>query len=148
MTPASAVGKLNVSNKATKSDLGTPEGDSKWIPASIAKSILSLGYEKTEKTIDNFYGISKGTLVVVKKGGWCLVHGGLVVANQLSDWVTPWDSSIIPAPEHGEPIFQTIPYWGSSYVRPLRVVVMAAGGIRARYGGTGEFRFQFYYPIA
>nr|DAO31591.1 MAG TPA: Receptor Binding Protein [Caudoviricetes sp.] len=148
MTPASAVGKLNISSKATKSDLGTPEGDSKWIPASIAKSILSLGYERTEKTIDTFYGISKGTLVVVKKGGWCLVHGGLVVANQLSDWVTPWDSSIIPAPEHGEPIFQTIPYWGGSYVRPLRVAVMAAGGLRARYGGTGEFRFQFCYPIA
>ena len=148
MTPASAVGKLNISSKATKSDLGTPEGDSKWIPASIAKSILSLGYEKTEKTIDTFYGISKGALVVVKKGGWCLVHGGLVVANQLSDWVTPWDSSIIPAPEHGEPIFQTVPYWGGSYVRPLRVAIMAAGGLRARYGGTGEFRFQFCYPIA
>ena len=148
MTPASAAGKLNISNKATKADLGTPEGDSKWIPASIAKSILSLGYERTEKTIDTFYGISKGTLVVVKKGGWCLVHGGLVVANQLSDWVTPWDSSIIPAPEHGEPIFQTVPYWGGSYVRPLRVVVMAAGGLRARYGGAGEFRFQFCYPIA
>lgn len=148
MTPASAGGKLNISSKATKADLGTPEGDSKWIPASIAKSILSLGYERTEKTIDTFYGISKGTLVVVKKGGWCLVHGGLVVANQLSDWVIPWDSSIIPAPEHGEPIFQTVPYWGGSYVRPLRVAVMAAGGLRARYGGTGEFQFQFCYPIA
>ena len=147
MTPASAAGKLNISNKATKNDLGTAEGDSKWIPASIANHILSLGYDVIENTIGTFYGFSRGTVHVVKKGGWCLVHGSLVATAQLSDWVTPWDSSIIPAPQHGEPIFQTIPYWGASYVKPLRVSVMAAGGIRTRYGGAGEFMFQFYYPI-
>nr|DAM26801.1 MAG TPA: Receptor Binding Protein [Caudoviricetes sp.] len=147
MTPASAAGKLNISNKATKNDLGTAEGDSKWIPASIANHILGLGYDVIENTIGTFYGFSRGTVHVVKKGGWCLVHGSLVATAQLSDWVTPWDSSIIPAPQHGEPIFQTIPYWGASYVKPLRVSVMAQGGIRARYGGTGEFMFQFFYPI-
>ena len=148
MTPASAAGKLNISNKATKNDLGTAEGDSKWIPASIANHILGLGYGVIENTIGTFYGFSRGTVHVVKKGGWCLVHGSLVATAQLSDWVTPWDSSIIPAPQHGEMIFQTIPYWGTSYVRPLRVVVMEAGGLRARYGGAGEFMFQFCYPIA
>ena len=147
MTPASAAGKLNISNKATKNDLGTAEGDSKWIPASIANHILSLGYDVIENTIGTFYGFSRGTVHVVKKGGWCLVHGSLVATAQLSDWVTPWDSSIIPAPQHGEPIFQTIPYWGASYVKPLRVSVMATGGLRTRYGGAGEFMFQFYYPI-
>ena len=147
MTPASAAGKLNISNKATKNDLGTTEGDSKWIPASIANHILSLGYDVIENTIGTFYGFSRGTVHVVKKGGWCLVHGSLVATAQLSDWVTPWDSSIIPAPQHGEMIFQTIPYWGTSYVRPLRVVVMETGGLRARYGGAGEFMFQFCYPI-
>ena len=148
MTPASAAGKLNVSSKATKSDLGTSGGDSKWIPASIAKSILDLGYEETENTIGTVSGFSRGTVYIVKKGGWCSVHGILVATAQISDWVTPWDSSIIPAPQHGEPIYQTVPYWGSSYIRPLRVSVMANGGIRARYGGAGEFMFQFFYPIA
>ena len=148
MTPASAAGKLNISNKATKDDLGTSGGDSKWIPASIAKSILDLAYEETENTIGTFYGFSRGTVHVIKKGGWCLVHGALVATAQLSDWVTPWDSSVIPAPKHGEPIFQTVPYWGATYVKPLRVSVMAAGGLRARYGGAGEFMFQFCYPIA
>ena len=148
MTPASAAGKLNISSKATKNDLDTSGGDSKWIPASIAKSILDLGYEETENTIGTFYGFSRGTVHVVKKGGWCLVHGSLVATAQLSDWVTPWDSSVIPAPKHGEPIFQTVPYWGATYVKPLRVSVMAQGGIRTRYGGAGEFMFQFCYPIA
>ena len=148
MTPASAAGKLNISNKATKDDLGTSGGDSKWIPASIAKSILDLAYEETENTIGTFYGFSRGTVHVIKKGGWCLVHGVLVATAQLSDWVTPWDSSVIPAPKHGEPIFQTVPYWGATYVKPLRVSVMAAGGLRTRYGGAGEFMFQFCYPIA
>lgn len=147
MTPASAAGKLNVSNKATKDDLGTTEGDSKWIPASIANHILGLGYNVTENTIGTFYGFSRGTVYVVKKGGWCLVHGILVATAQISDWVTPWDSSIIPAPQHGEPIFQTVPYWGNTYTKPLRVSVMAKGGLRTRYGGTGEFMFQFFYPI-
>ena len=148
MTPASAAGKLNISNKATKDDLGTSGGDSKWIPASIAKSILDLAYEETENTIGTFYGFSRGTVHVIKKGGWCLVHGVLVATAQLSDWVTPWDSSVIPAPKHGEPLFQTVPYWGATYVKPLRVSVMAAGGLRARYGGAGEFMFQFCYPLA
>lgn len=148
MTPASAAGKLNISNKATKDDLGTAGGDSKWIPASIANHILGLGYDVIENTIDTFYGFSRGTVHVVKKGGWCLVHGSLVATAQLSGWVTPWDSSIIPAPAHGQKIFQTIPYWGTSFVRPLRVVVMDVGGLRARYGGAGEFMFQFCYPIA
>ena len=148
MTPASAAGKLNISSKATKNDLGTSGGDSKWIPASIAKNILGLGYSKTENTIGTLSGFSRGTVYVVKKGGWCSVHGTLVATAQISDWVTPWDSSIIPAPQHGEPIYQTVPYWGSSYIKPLRVSVMANGGIRARYGGAGEFMFQFFYPIA
>jgi hypothetical protein len=148
MTPASAAGKLNISNKATKDDLDTSGGDSKWIPASLAKSILDLDYEETENTIGTFYGFSRGTVHVVKKGGWCLVHGVLVATAQLSDWVTPWDSSVIPAPKHEKAIFQTVPYWGASYTRPLRVSVTAQGGIRARYGGEGEFMFQFCYPIA
>ena len=148
MTPASAAGKLNISSKATKDDLGTSGGDSKWIPASIAKNIFDLGYSKTENTIGAVSGFSRGTVYIVKKGGWCSVHGILVATAQISDWVTPWDSSIIPAPQHGEPMYQTVPYWGSSYIRPLRVSVMANGGIRARYGGAGEFMFQFFYPIA
>ncbi len=91
--------------------------------------------------------ITSGTIRVVKKLGWCLVHGGITLSAAASDWVTILNAARVPGTQHGEAIFKTIPYWGTSYGRPLRVSVMADGGLRIRYGSKGEFQFDFCYPI-
>lgn len=91
--------------------------------------------------------VTSGTIRVVKKLGWCLVHGGITLSATASDWITILNSARVPGTQHGESIFKTIPYWGTSYGRPLRVSVMADGGLRIRYGSKGEFQFDFCYPI-
>lgn len=91
--------------------------------------------------------ITSGTIRVVKKLGWCLVHGGITLSATASDWITILNAARVPGTQHGEAIFKTIPYWGASYGRPLRVSVMADGGLRIRYGSKGEFQFDFCYPI-
>ena len=91
--------------------------------------------------------ITSGTIRVVKKLGWCLVHGGITLSATASDWITILNAARVPGTQHGESIFKTIPYWGASYGRPLRVSVMADGGLRIRYGSKGEFQFDFCYPI-
>ena len=91
--------------------------------------------------------VTSGTIRVVEKLGWCLVHGGITLSAATSDWITVLNAEQVPGTQHGEAIFKTIPYWGTSYGRPLRVAVMAAGGLRIRYGSKGEFQFDFCYPI-
>lgn len=91
--------------------------------------------------------VTGGTIRVVEKLGWCLVHGGITLSEATSDWITVLNAEQVPGTQHGEAIFKTIPYWGTSYGRPLRVSVMAAGGLRIRYGSKGEFQFDFCYPI-
>lgn len=91
--------------------------------------------------------ITSGTSNVVKKSGWCMVRGGVTVSNAVSSWITILDATQAPPPQHGYSIYLTVPYWSTTYTRPLRVCLMADGGVRIRYGGTGEFQFQFMYPI-
>lgn len=91
--------------------------------------------------------VTGGTIRVVEKLGWCLVHGGITLSEATSGWITVLNAEQVPGTQHGEAIFKTIPYWSTSYGRPLRVSVMAAGGLRIRYGSKGEFQFDFCYPI-
>lgn len=91
--------------------------------------------------------ITSATMDVVKKSGWCMVRGGVKVSGAVNNWITLLDASQAPPPQHGRYIFLTIPYWGTSYTRPLRVNLTAEGGVRIRYGGAGEFQFQIVYPI-
>ena len=147
MTPASAAGKLNISSKATESDLGMWGGEDKWVPASIVGSIFHVDYEEYNYALgDSFTNISAGSIKVVKKSGWCLVHGSVTLTGLISDWLTIWSNEVVPPTMHTQAIFQTIPNWASTFVRPLRVSVMANGGIRIRYGGSGEYMFSFCYP--
>ena len=89
-----------------------------------------------------------GSITVTKKLGWCHVHGGITISKAISDWANIMNKYIVPPPQDAKALFLTIPYWGTSYVRPLRVALMAAGGLRIRYGGAGEYRFSFTYPIS
>lgn len=104
-------------------------------------------YTATNYTIPASGVITSGRANVVKKSGWCMVRVGVTISDTATDWITILDSSKVPATQNNVSIFQTIPYWSTTYTRPLRAAILAAGGLRIRYGDKGEFQFIFIYPI-
>lgn len=104
-------------------------------------------YTATKYTIPASGVITSGTANVVKKSGWCMVQVGVTISDTATNWITILDSSKVPATQNNVSIFQTIPYWSTTYTRPLRANIMANGGLRIRYGDKGEFQFIFIYPI-
>lgn len=123
-----------------------------WLDGAVRTSTgcesMTWPYEEFEGTSGLSGVFTGGSITVTKKLGWCHVHGGIIISKAVSNWATILNNVIVPPPQDGTALFLTIPYWSSSYTRPLRVSLMAAGGIRIRYGGAGEYRFSFTYPIA
>lgn len=123
-----------------------------WLDGAVRTSTgcesVTWPYEEFEDTSGLSGVFTDGSITVTKKLGWCHVHGGIYISKTISDWVTILNKVIVPPPQDGTATFLTIPYWTSSYSRPLRVALMAAGGLRVRYGAAGEYRFSFTYPIA
>ena len=91
--------------------------------------------------------VSSGSVVVVKKLGWCQVFGVASLTGTVANWTTILDSSAVPAPQHGKAIYQTVTGWGASYARPARVRISPGGGLMVRYGAAFELNFSFAYPI-
>lgn len=91
--------------------------------------------------------VSEGSVTVVQKLGWCLVHGSIKLTDTVSDMTNILDNSKVPAPQHGVGIYTTALYWTSSYVRAMRVGVGAGGSLRIQYGAAGTYTFSITYPI-
>ena len=91
--------------------------------------------------------VSEGSVTVVKKLGWCLVHGSVTLTDTVSAMTNILGSARCPPPRpvwnlhHGG-------YWTSSYTRLMRVGVGAGGSLRIMYGDAGTFPFSIAYPIA
>ena len=104
----------------------------------------------TQETYTTFDGgvVSDGTVVVVKKLGWCQVYGYVKLADTVSAMTNILDSAKVPAPQTGVGIYDTAGYWTSSYTRLMRVGVGAGGSLRIMYGAAGTFWFSITYPVA
>lgn len=104
----------------------------------------------TQETYTTFDGgvVSDGTVVVVKKLGWCLVHGSVKLTGNVATMTNVLDSTKVPAPQHGVGIYTTAEYWSSQYIRPMRVGIGAGGSLRIQFGGGGTFTFSITYPVA
>ena len=132
------------------------DGEDGWIVLEAPSMILasSTPMEILTPSIVNTYtsfdgGVaSEGSVTVVKKMGWCLVHGSVKLTNTVSDMTNVLDSSKVPAPQTGVGIYTTAAYWASSYTRNMRVGVGAGGSLRIQYGGAGTYTFSITYPIA
>ena len=92
--------------------------------------------------------VSEGSVTVVKKLGWCLVHGSVTLTDTVSAMTNILGSAKVPAPHTGVGIYTTAGYWTSSYTRLMRVGVGAGGSLRIMYGDAGTFPFSIAYPIA
>ena len=92
--------------------------------------------------------VSEGSVTVVKKLGWCLVHGSVTLTDTVSAMTNILGSAKVPAPQTGVGIYTTAGYWTSSYTRLMRVGVGAGGSLRIMYGDAGTFPFSIAYPIA
>lgn len=103
-------------------------------------------YKEVVTTFSNKV-VTSGTVVIVKKFGWCSVRATVTLSAAVSDWTTIIDSATIPAPQHGSSIYQSVVGWSATYQRPTRVRIGASGGLDVRYGGAYELNFNFFYPI-
>ena len=92
--------------------------------------------------------VSEGSVTVVKKLGWCLVHGSVTLTDTVSAMTNILGSAKVPAPQTGVGIYTTAGYWTSSYTRLMRVGVGAGGSLRIMYGDAGTFPFSIAYPSA
>mgnify|MGYP000914503557 CR=1 FL=1 len=103
-----------------------------------------------QQTYTSFDGgvLSGGSIVVVKKIGWCQVFGYLKPSAAVTNFTQVLDSEKVPAPEHGANITPTVPSWYSASDDPARVRVQATGGL-AIQGGTAnrEYNFSITYPV-
>lgn len=92
--------------------------------------------------------VSDGTVLVVKKMGWCQVSGSLTLTGAVSDWTAVLTSAQVPPPQHGTGLYDTAHQWGASYTRPLRVGIGANGTLNIRYGAAGTYVFTLPpYPV-
>jgi hypothetical protein len=122
-----------------------------WLNGAV---LTSTGCESTTWPYEEFAdtsGLSNvftgGSITVTKKLGWCHVYGGIRISKTIADWTNILNNVVVPPPQDRTSIFLTIPYWASSFVRPLRIDLMGNGGIKIRYGAAGEYRFSVTYPI-
>ena len=108
--------------------------------------------ETATYTTDNndFEGgvIDSGWVTVVRKAGWCLIHGSIKPNDYIGDWAEVLPPSAAPAPQHGSGVYTTAHYWDSSYTRPLRIGIGAGGSLRIEYGSANSYTFAITYPIA
>lgn len=102
-----------------------------------------------KNTYTSFDGnvVSGGSVTVVKKLGWCLIHGSIKPNDYIGDWAEVLPPSAAPAPQHGSGVYTTAHYWRSSYTRPLRIGIGAGGSLRIEYGSANSYTFAITYPI-
>ena len=118
--------------------------------AETTSAIKTAATDYTSNIYTSFDGsvVDSGSVSVIKKSGWCLIHGSIKLTGTVSDMTNVLDSSKVPAPQTGVGIYTTAAYWASSYTRNMRIGVGAGGSLRIQYGGAGTYTFSITYPIA
>ncbi|MFA6719717.1 MAG: hypothetical protein WCS15_11595 [Prevotella sp.] len=114
-----------------------------------ATNPIELNAPIVSSTCTSFSGgvVSSGSVVVVKKLGWCQVFGEFTLTGTVSDWTEILAAAKVPAPQHGTNIYPAAMQWGSSFLRLPRIQVNGGGGLRVRYGAAGTYDFSVAYPI-
>ena len=108
--------------------------------------------ESNTYTTDNndFTGgvVDYGVVTVVKKAGWCIVHGSITPTDYVgSEWVEVLPPTVVPDTQHNSGVYTTAHYWGATYNQPLRVGVRGDGSLIIAYGSANKYTFAITYPI-
>lgn len=117
--------------------------------AALTINVDQVSMECQNDTYTSFDGgvVSSGSVTVIKKGGWCLVHGSITLSSVVSSMTNILSSTNVPPPQHGVGVYTTAAYWASSFVRNMRIGIGAGGSLRIQYGGSGTYPFAIVYPI-
>ena len=101
------------------------------------------------KSYTSFSGgvVSDGTAVVTKKLGMCFINAGITLNGPVSSWTTLLDSSKVPGPQNGQPIYATLPSWKAPTTNPARLRIPADGGLQINRGSANAFWINVNYPI-
>ena len=100
-------------------------------------------------TYTSFSGnvVSDGTAVVTKRLGMCFINAGITLNGPVSSWTTLLDSSKVPGPQNGQPIYATLPSWKAPTTNPARLRIPADGGLQINRGSANAFWINLAYPI-
>ena len=101
------------------------------------------------KSYTSFSGgvVSDGTAVVTQKLGMCYINAGITLTGPVSGWTTLLDSSKVPGPQNGQPIYATLPSWKAPTTNPARLRIPADGGLQITRGSANAFWINLSYPI-
>ena len=101
------------------------------------------------KSYTSFSGgvVSDGTAVVTQKLGMCFINAGITLTGPVSGWTTLLDSSKVPGPQNGQPIYATLPSWKAPTTNPARLRIPVDGGLQINCGSANAFWINLAYPI-
>ena len=112
-----------------------------------ANTITDSNYSQTSYTSFSGNVVSDGTAVVTKKLGMCFINAGITLNGPVSSWTTLLDSSKVPGPQNGQPIYATLPSWKEPTTNPARLRIPADGGLQITRGSANAFWINLAYPI-
>ena len=112
-----------------------------------ANTITDSNYSQTSYTSFSGNVVSDGTAVVTKKLGMCFINAGITLNGPVSSWTTLLDSSKVPGPQNGQPIYATLPSWKAPTTNPARLRIPADGGLQITRGSANAFWINLAYPI-
>lgn len=103
-----------------------------------------------EPTTLSVSGVTFGSFYVYQSAGVCMITLEFTLSGAKSSWTSI--ATGLPAPATASlqsPVawLDTATGWDTSYKRPTRVQITAAGELRIRYGEAGNYRISFSYPI-
>lgn len=114
-----------------------------WAYAAGSDNAASPSYETVTTFLSSL--IASGSITILQTYGWRQIFGTITLNEGSADWEPVMT---IPVPVHGINLFQTIPQWGSSYKRPMRLNIARNGQLRFRYGMQGQYEFMLpWYPV-
>ena len=142
-------------DKGDKGDAGPqgPKGDSYTLTSADKQEIANDAAASVLAYIVNTYSsfasssASAGSITVTKKAGMCFVNAGITLTGPVSGWTTLLDSSKVPGPQNGQPIYATLPSWKEPTTNPARLRVPADGGLQITRGSANAFWINLAYPI-
>ena len=112
-----------------------------------ANTITDKNYSEVSYTSFSGNVVSDGTAVVTKKLGMCFINAGITLNGPVSGWTTLLDSSKVPGPQNGQPIYATLPSWKAPTTNPARLRIPVDGGLQINRGSANAFWINVAYPI-
>ena len=112
-----------------------------------ANTITDKNYSEVSYTSFSGNVVSDGTAVVTKKLGMCFINAGITLNGPVSGWTTLLDSSKVPGPQNGQPIYATLPSWKAPTTNPARLRIPVDGGLQINRGSANAFWINLAYPI-